>query len=340
MAAKRKSTKRRGTRAPDALTVQRLSPGRLGLAFVGLITLSIADNTSTSAGGLPPAAHGGATEARQGTSASVGDSLAEQPKIFTASSTAKLSNLFRRVGYEIGGVHRPGDVSRVLLAPLPKDLANLSRPAQRKLVFIRSILPLVLQANGRVARERLRVLELQNRVLGDKKLTAAEEAWLAEVADRYGLEKVDFEVLLERVDIVPPSLAIAQAAEESGWGTSRFAREGNALFGQRIYKANRPGIVPMERAEGESYKVRAFDHLLQGVTAYVHNLNSHFAYDGFREARAGMRREGGAIEGYRLAETLTRYSERGEAYLETIKLIMRGNNLQVLDRAGLGDLSG
>ncbi len=340
MAAKRKSTTRHGTRAAGALRVHRIYLGGLGLAFGGLIALSIHDLTSASAGGLPPDAHGGAAEARQGTSASVGDSLAEPLKVFTVSSSGKLSNLFRRVGDEIDGVQRTGNVPRVLLASLTKNFANLSRPAQRKLGFIRSVLPLVLQVNGRVARERLRILELQDRVMSNKKLTGAEEAWLAGVTDRYGLEKVDFASLLKRVDIVPPSLAIAQAAEESGWGTSRFAREGNALFGQRIYRDNRPGIVPTERAEGESYKVRAFDHLLQCVTAYVHNLNSHFAYDAFREARARMRRDGGVIEGYPLVDTLERYSERGEAYIETIKLIMRGNKLQVLDRARLRDRSG
>ncbi|MEK9646737.1 MAG: glucosaminidase domain-containing protein [Alphaproteobacteria bacterium] len=336
---KKTSTTRHDTQAAGASTFQRLSLAGLGLAFGGLTALGIADLARASAGGQPPAAHGAATEVRQSASASLGARLAKPLKVHTVSSTGKLSDLFRRVGYELDGVHKIGPVPRVLLASLPKDLANLSRAAQRKIVFIQCILPLVLQANEHVTRERLRILDLQDRVLGGKKLTGAEKAWLAEVADRYGLERVDFASLLERVDIVPPSLAIAQAAEESGWGTSRFAREGNALFGQRIYKDNRPGIVPTERGEGESYKVRAFDHLLQGVAAYVHNLNSHFAYDGFREARAGMRGERGVIEGYRLVETLERYSERGETYLETIKLIMRVNKLQLLDRAWLRDLS-
>ena len=88
-----------------------------------------------------------------------------------------------------------------------------------------------------------------------------------------------------RVDIIPPSLAIAQAAEESGWGTSRFAQEGNALFGQRAYEAHRGGIVP-NRPEGKKFKVRAFDHLIDGVKAYVHNLNSHSAYEDFRGSKS------------------------------------------------------
>ncbi len=346
MAVTKSSTTARGKRATGASTFQRLSIAGLGLAFGGLMVLGLADIAGAPAGRAAASAHGadamptGQKAVPQTASASFGARLIKPLRVLTVSSTGKLSDLFRQVGYELDGVHKTGHVPRVLLASLPKDLAKLSRPAQRKIVFIKSILPLVLQANEHVTRERLRILDLQDRVSGGKNLSDAEEAWLAEVADRYGLEKVDLASLLERVDIIPPSLAIAQAAEESGWGTSRFAHEGNALFGQRIYRGDRPGIVPAERGEGEVYKVRSFDHLLQGVTAYVHNLNSHFAYDGFREARADMREDGGVIEGYRLVETLERYSERGEAYLETIKLIMRANKLQLLDRAWLRDLSG
>ena len=152
----------------------------------------------------------------------------------------------------------------------------------------------------------------------------------------YGLDSLDFDALLKRVDIVPPSLAIAQAAEESGWGTSRFAREGNALFGQRAYKASKKGIVPKERPDGTNFRVRAFDHLIDGVKAYVHNLNSHFAYEDFRDLRATLRAETGHIDGYALAGSLLRYSERGEDYINTIRVIMRVNSLQVFDSAKLG----
>jgi Bax protein len=160
--------------------------------------------------------------------------------------------------------------------------------------------------------------------------------WLDETAERYGSKSADPADLLTHVDIVPPSLAIAQAAEESGWGTSRFAREGNALFGQRAYKAHRKGIVPVERPEGTSFRVRAFDHLIDGVKSYMHNLNSHPAYRDFREARAKMRAEEGNIDGYDLAGALLRYSERGVAYVKTIRVIMRSNTLRAFDGARLG----
>lgn len=265
--------------------------------------------------------------------------LAKPARVLTVSSTGKLSDLFRRVGYELDGVREKGEVPRVFLAALPKDLAKLPRPAQRKIMFIKSTLPLVLHANEQVLRQRSRIVGLQQRIAADAPLAGEDREWLEWIAERYGLDTVDFDALLERVDIIPPSLAIAQAAEESGWGTSRFAREGNALFGQRIYRNDRPGLVPKASDEGETFRVRAFSHLIDGVKAYAHNLNSHFAYDEFRAARAEMRAGEEVIDGYSLVEKLDRYSERGDAYLETIRLIMRVNHLDVFDRAWLREIA-
>ena len=142
---------------------------------------------------------------------------------------------------------------------------------------------------------------------------------------------VDFEELLRRVDIVPPSLALAQAAEESGWGVSRFARRGKALFGQKVFRGGE-GLVPLERPDGARYRVRSFDRVIDGVRAYLHNLNTHYAYARFRRVRARMRQEDGTLDSYGLAGTLLKYSERREAYLETIREIMQVNGLTVFDR--------
>ncbi|MGB0630351.1 MAG: glucosaminidase domain-containing protein [Alphaproteobacteria bacterium] len=251
-------------------------------------------------------------------------------------STDKLRNLFRKIGYELDGVRERGEVPRVFIASLPADLKQLRRADLRKITFIKSTLPLILHANELIEQERQRILELRDRAVLGQKLTPEETAWLADTADRYGLDSLDFDALLMRVDIIPPSLAIAQAAEESGWGTSRFAREGNALFGQRAYKAHRKGIVPKGRPDGKTFRVRAFDHLIDGVKAYVHNLNSHFAYKDFRDLRESLRGATGHIDGYALAGSLLRYSERGEDYIETIRVIMRVNALQVFDAAKLG----
>jgi Bax protein len=136
--------------------------------------------------------------------------------------------------------------------------------------------------------------------------------------------------------VIPPSLALAQGAEESGWGTSRFAREGNALFGQRIFKGTR-GIVPNKREQGKRYRVRAFDQLIDGVKAYADNLNTHPAYQLLREARAKRRADNRVVDGAALVPTLVKYSERREKYVETIKLIIRANGFLLYDKARLGD---
>ena len=264
------------------------------------------------------------------------DGLAKPLDVTLTFTTGKLWDLFRTIGYEIDGVRVHGEVPRLVLASLPQDLQHEPRADMRKTTFIKSTLPLILHVNELILQDRARLVALRDQAAEGRLPAEQDRRWLPEIADRYGSKSVDPVVLLTHVDIVPPSLAIAQAAEESGWGTSRFAREGNALFGQRAYKAHKKGIVPMERPDGKSFRVRAFDHLIDGVKSYVHNLNSHPAYRDFREARARMRAEEGDIDGYNLAGALLRYSERGMGYVKTIRVIMRINTLRVFDGARLG----
>ncbi|CAN0526384.1 unnamed protein product [Laminaria digitata] len=265
-----------------------------------------------------------------------GDALAKPADVTVTHSTGKLWDLFRDIGYEIDGVRLNGEVPRLFLASLPLDLRHQRRTELRKNTFIKSTLPLILHVNELILQDRERITALRDQAADGEVLAEADRRWLDETADRFGAKSADPAVLLTHVDIIPPSLAIAQAAEESGWGTSRFAREGNALFGQRAYAAHKKGIVPKKRPEGDSFRVRAFDHLIDGVKSYAHNLNSHPAYRDFREARAKMRAGPGGIDGYRLAGALLRYSERGVDYIKTIRVIMRVNTLRTFDRAKLG----
>lgn len=264
--------------------------------------------------------------------------LAKPADVTPVDSTGKLWELFREIGYEIDGVRAHGEVPRLFLASLPEDLRKLRAVSKKKITFIKSTLPLILHVNELILQDRKRLQALGARIGAGEVLAPSDGIWLEELADLYGVDNADPAALLKRVDIIPPSLAIAQAAEESGWGTSRFAREGNALFGQRAYKPHKKGIVPRERGEGKAFRVRAFDHLIDGVKAYAHNLNTHFAYGDFRAARAEMRATTGNIDGYRLAGALLRYSERGEDYVDTIRLIMRVNTLRVFDGARLGNV--
>jgi Bax protein len=267
------------------------------------------------------------------------DNLAERAKALTGpikvASAADLHDKFSAAGFTLSEVRRGGEVPRVLLVQLPGDLSTLQSVKAKKSLFIRSMLPLVLQANEKVRKDRLRLLKLMVR---GSQPGEANRKWLLALADRYDAKGDNLKDIMAelkiRVDIVPPSLALAQGAEESGWGTSRFAIKGNAVFGQWTYKKGK-GIVPDQRNEGARHEVRAFDELRGSIEAYLFNLNTHRAYKKFRNRRSDLRRVGEDPSGVELIKTLDSYSERGAAYIGTIRTIMRVNGMGDYDRARL-----
>lgn len=249
-------------------------------------------------------------------------------------TSAALHATFSRLGYDLERV-RVGDkpVPRVFLASLPPDLKDLRDVERRKSLFFRTVLPLVLSTNERILRDRKRLWTLRAEKRLGQTPSAVDRLWLAVMADRYGVKRNDLNELLHRIDVIPPSLALAQSAEESGWGTSRFAREGNAIFGQWTY--NDMGFVPARRDKGKRHRVRAFDQLSDSVAAYFRNLNTHRAYRSFRRMRSALRAQGAAVDGTKLLKGLSRYSERGEDYIRTIRTIITANDLRRLDDARL-----
>jgi Bax protein len=235
-------------------------------------------------------------------------------------------------------VRADGDVPRIFMASLPSELPD-AIPAQRKIMFIETTLPLILQVNEQIAQDRQLIADLRGRLAAGDRLSAGDKTWLDHEAALYGLDRFDpdhpdMDELMRRIDIIPPSLALAQSAEESGWGTSRFAQHGNALFGQRIWHGEN-GLVPRQR-DGERFRVASFDRLIDAVRSYALNLDSHPAYEEFRRARAAQRREN-ALDGFALAGTLAAYSERGVAYVDAIRAIIHANALDVFDHARLDD---
>jgi Bax protein len=225
------------------------------------------------------------------------------------------------------------DVPQVFHASLPAELTLMRHTPERKDRFLALVLPLVLKANAEIAADRTRLARLAKaRGAG---MSAEDSAWLSWMAERYGTD--EHTELLRRVDIIPPSLALAQAAEESGWGTSRFAHQGNALFGQRAF-GEELAMTAAERTDDETVRVRAYENLAAAVRSYARNLNTHAAYAPFREARAAARAEGAPVRGHDLAETLIRYSERGLAYVQSLRAIIRLNRLDAFDAARLGSI--
>lgn len=275
---------------------------------------------STEAGGIPLPEPSGKPQ--------VGEQMA---------SVAALDAHFERIDYDLATVRGSKDhVPRLFLEKLPADIADVLSPETRKRIFIKSVLPVILRVNEDILVARQRLVKLRATLDGGMTLADEQRDWLYQMAERYETDPYDWDAFMARVDIVPPSLAIAQAAEESGWGTSRFAREGNALFGQYTYKASH-GMLPEERANGRRHLIRAYSSLVEGVRSYMHNLNYHRAYGEFRAARKWLRSHAKPMDGHSLAGELIRYSERGADYVKTIRHIIRINKLSPLDDARLHD---
>ena len=246
-----------------------------------------------------------------------------------------LSVTFQQLGYDLEQV-RSGEagVPRLFLASLPGDLKDIRESRVRKTLFFKTVLPLVLQANEEILRDRRRLWKLHFRLGLDQKLGPGDRLWLMVISERYGVERGDIASLLKRVDIIPPSLALAQAAEESGWGTSRFVREGNAVFGQWTFSKT-GSLIPARRDEDKLHNVKTFSSLLDSVRAYARNLNTHGAYRQLRRARYGLRLRGAPLDGLLLVENLKNYSQRGQEYVGTIRTLIESNKLRRLDDARL-----
>jgi uncharacterized FlgJ-related protein len=214
----------------------------------------------------------------------------------------------------------------------------------KKRLFFRVLAPLVLRSNELILGDRTRAESLASSIRTGDEPSADDRQWLQELAAHYKvidstdepLDSESLDELLVRVDIVPVSLTLSQGAEESGWGTSRFVAEGNALFGQWTWDEKAMKPAQQRRALG-NYGIAAFETPLQSVMAHAQNLNTHRAYAGLRSKRAEMRRNGHEPSGRVLAATLTSYSERGEAYVKTLHVIMDANHLDATDEAHLGD---
>lgn len=223
----------------------------------------------------------------------------------------------------------------VVNTPLP-DFTEFSDVKEKKRAFFEFLLPLVHEANSRIMSER----ELIDKWREGNKLTTAEQKKLERILIKYRVTTDDIgeqeTLLLRRVYPIPPSLVLAQAANESAWGSSRFAREGNNLFGQWCFTIG-CGIIPGERNHRSKHEVQVFETPFESVSSYMRNLNSHQQYQDLRSIREQYLQENETINGLLLAEGLLGYSERGEEYVIEIKDMIRFNKLQQLDAEPLGE---
>jgi len=239
------------------------------------------------------------------------------------------SNLFEDLGYDLKGVRAGQKVKPIYLTKLPRDLNALGNTKKKRELFIKIVLPLILHENNKITEDRKKLFK----ILGKNFNTAGERVWLKRRFKEYKIDDGDLSKLKMRMDIIPVSLALAQAANESGWGTSRFALEGNALFGQWTW--SKKGITPKNKDPNKSHKVLQFQVLKASVRAYKNNLNTHNAYKEFREARAKLRQEDKKIIGLELSKYIKNYASIGEKYVEIIDDIIERNSLTDFDKATL-----
>ena len=239
------------------------------------------------------------------------------------------ANLFYDLGYDLKGVRAGQKVKPIYLTKLPKDLKTLGDTKKKRELFIKILLPLILYENNKIIEDRKRLFK----VLAKNFNTAGERVWLRRRFKEYKIEDGDLSKLKMRMDIIPVSVALAQAANESGWGTSRFALEGNALFGQWTW--SKKGISPKNQDPDKTHKILQFQVLKASVRAYKNNLNTHNAYKEFREARAQLRQEGAEIMGLELTKYLSNYASIGVKYVEILENIIVRNSLTDFDKANL-----
>lgn len=256
--------------------------------------------------------------------------------------TEKLAALALRVRVALLGISNVSFVGAAVLlassivltlglakAKSTPDFSEFEAGDDRKKAFFSFLLPLIEKQNAELVDLRKEVLELSD---DRDQLSFFERAYARDLAERYKIENFSTEdsdawdSLVRRVDVVPPSLALAQAANESAWGTSRFAIEGNNFYGHWCFVEG-CGIVPAARDAGAIHEVADFDSAEESVEKYMHNLNRHPAYNELRELRAKLRKQEEPITGLKVISGLGSYSERGEEYIDELSAMIRYNDL-------------
>ena len=253
-----------------------------------------------------------------------------KPDIEDVSLDTKITlNLFEDLKYDLKGIRSGALVKPIYLSKLPKDLKKLKSTQKKKDTFIKIVMPLILDENNKISENRKKLFK----ILGKQNNSRGERVWLKRRFEDYGIKNEDVTALKIKMDVIPVSIAIAQAAKESGWGTSRFALEGNAMFGQWTW--GKKGISPLKREKNKDHKILKFPILRSSVQAYKNNLNTHNGYREFREKRAELRRKNKKISGVVLVKYLHNYAATGSEYTKVLEKIIEQNQLTDFDNAVL-----
>ena len=253
--------------------------------------------------------------------------IEDVPSDVVRLSAPVLEELFKDTKYNLKKIRKDKIVKPVIISLLPNEIKKIENTKKRKNLFIQIVLPLILEENNRIRVDRKKLFSILNKNINSN----VEKRWINKKFKQYGVVNKDLSTLKIRMDTIPVSLAIAQSAKETGWGTSRFALEGNALFGQWTWEGE--GIKPSGADTNSTHKVMKFKVLKASVRAYIRNLNTHRSYKSFRRERAEQRDNFEEFNSLELADHLDKYAETGKEYVKILKQIIKQNSLTDFDDA-------
>ena len=257
--------------------------------------------------------------------------ISKESKVDFIGEANEMIDIFEKYNFSVESFLNDQSSNLIIFSSWPNDFLNIKSVNKRKKLFINTLLPIIFVENRKILEDRKKILDWWNQSGGEVVSREFWPNWLFELSEKYNYTESSIGRLLIRVDIVPLSLALSQAAIESGWGSSRYMNEGNAIFGQYTYDSKN-GIKPRERANGKKFFVKRFSTLSESVRSYLKNINTHSAYEGFRQERRKLRMNGESLSGNVLANYLKNYSERNQAYVDDLKLLIETNNFMKFDK--------
>ena len=259
------------------------------------------------------------------------DYMSNESKVDFIGKANEMIDIFEKYNFSVESFLNDQSSNLIIFSSWPNDFMNIKSVNKRKKLFINTLLPIIFVENRKILEERKRILDWWNQSGGDVASREFWPNWLFELSEKYDYKESSIGSLLIRVDIVPLSLVLSQAAIESGWGSSRYLNEGNAIFGQYTFDRKK-GIKPRDREIGKKFFVKKFSTLSESVRSYLKNINTHLAYEDFRQERRKLRMNGESLSGNVLANFLENYSERNQAYVDDLKLLIETNNFMKFDK--------
>tara|TARA_B100000287_G_scaffold302161_1_gene285277 strand:+ start:3181 stop:4134 length:954 start_codon:yes stop_codon:yes gene_type:complete len=260
------------------------------------------------------------------------DKNVEDLKVDYISESSEMIEIFKKYEFSVDNLLNNDSANLVIFSSLPNDFMDIKPIVERKRLFINTLIPIIYSENIKILSDRKKILDWWRESDGENFSRDFWPQWLFELSEKYESNDSNLGNLLIKVDIVPISLALAQAAIESGWGTSRYSREGNAIFGQYTFDQTK-GLKPLNREEDDKFFIRRFVSLSDSVRSYLKNINTHPAYENLREERKKLRMSGENLTGKKLVTFLEKYSERKQEYVKDVREIMRSNNFKKYDKS-------